>query len=388
MKNMFSSILPLNKESKKIIEELKTALTEESLKTLKKYLKHKQITFSIKSLNSTFTQLKYPMFFPITEEKKIKDFSEIINNQIRTVYSEKAFKEFSRNDSLDKIKKIFASDIVGLDEIKESIILSLISKEPIHILLFGDPGTGKTKIIKEISKIHSKTVFGLGSGISGVGLSLILKGNEIIEGLLPLADQGICCIDELNLLKEQDRGSLYSAMEDGYVSYDKQDKHIRLNARMTLIATANPGKGSMLLNSKKIAKSQLDFDPALISRFHLVFFIKKSSEEKFQQITNSLLNKKTKINDEDYEFIKEYIDYLREKEPYFNKEIKEYISKLSVELKKQENEFFVPLTPRKIIGLVRLSGSLAKIQNSKEVTKEHVDKAFKILEKSLKEFFE
>jgi DNA replicative helicase MCM subunit Mcm2 (Cdc46/Mcm family) len=127
-----------------------------------------------------------------------------------------------------------------MEYVKKAVSLQLFASEPVHILLLGDPGTGKTEILRSVEELHPISVFGLGSGTSGAGLSISMSGGKPVLGLLPKAHKGICCIDELNLMKSEDMASLYSSMEKGFITYDKGSHHIKEKAEARILATANP----------------------------------------------------------------------------------------------------------------------------------------------------
>src|SRR3989344_442334 len=168
--------------------------------------------------------------------------------------------------AFQKISSLVAPDIHGNDHLKEAATIILFSDESLHLLLLGDPGTGKTDIIRGAAELHPKHSFGLGSGTSGAGLVVSAKGNEIIPGLLPLADGGICAIDELNLMKEESRAGLYNAMEKGFVSYDKGGNHYQFDARARVLATANPKEDKFTGKTVKELKEEIPFDSALLTR--------------------------------------------------------------------------------------------------------------------------
>ena len=57
------------------------------------------------------------------------------------------------------------SDISGYEDVKWILTRVLQSEEPIHVLLLGEPGIGKTRLLKAIEKAYpDKSYFALGSG--------------------------------------------------------------------------------------------------------------------------------------------------------------------------------------------------------------------------------
>lgn len=113
-----------------------------------------------------------------------------------------------------------------------------------HILLVGEPGTGKSVFLKEAANLAERSFFtnAIGTSSAGLSVSYTKDGPDwIIEpGALVLADNGVCCIDELTLLSKKDENSLLEAMEQQTVSSAKASVVGRLNARTTLICACNP----------------------------------------------------------------------------------------------------------------------------------------------------
>ncbi|MDP6626438.1 MAG: LAGLIDADG family homing endonuclease [Methanopyri archaeon] len=130
-----------------------------------------------------------------------------------------------------KLKESIAPSIYGYDEIKEALSLFLFggirkrrkdgteTRGDIHILLIGDPGAGKSMMLKYIEKLAPKARYVSGKGASAAGLTASVVKDEFLKswvleaGTLVLANKGIACIDELDKMGQDDRSAMHEAME-------------------------------------------------------------------------------------------------------------------------------------------------------------------------------
>lgn len=382
--DLFRLAFPMNAEKSLIYGMAGKYLDDEDLSSLKHFLKLDRCFARIERFaTQRFPDQEWPQFRSHLKGEELHEFLDRINKIIAEKAKLEAFLRFAPK-AHDAIQGVIAPNIVGMDSEKISAGYQLFAEEPIHILLIGDPGTGKTDILRSVHTLAPIASFGLGSGVSGVGLSAAAKGDELLKGLLPLADGGIACIDELNLIKAKDLASLYNAMEKGFVSYDKGGKHETLSARVKVCATANPEHGQFVGKSAEVLRKQIPFTDALLSRFHLTFIVRKPSEKEFEEITKRIVQEKNEsLAEGDVQFLKQYVAHALTIDVELDKQSELEVVGFIKRLKKDERKFIVEIGPRHVIGVVRLAKAIARAELAHTVTKDHIKEAFRLTEDAL-----
>jgi len=387
--DLLRSIVPLGAEKKEILEELADYLEVADIKEAASLAKLKKLELSESSLEvspQVMPQRSYPSIIPKTEEKGIADYISRLNRTVMDKVQKKAFSEFS-GKAAEMIPKFIAMNIVGMEEVKKAAAVQLFatSEEPVHILLLGDPGTGKTDILRSASALSPISSFGLGSGTSGVGLTVTVKGSEVAKGLLPMADKGVCAIDELNLMQERDRASLYNAMEKGFITYDKGGKHYKFDARIKVIATANPVGDRFAGWTVETLKKQMPFDSALLTRFHLVFLIRKPDMQQFVEISKKIIrSEKKKALSGDERFIRDYVEYAQGLKVEIPAEFERGIIDFIAEIKQNERRYLIEISPRLVIGFLRLAKASARMRLAEKVAQKDIDLVKEIVTRGLR----
>lgn len=373
-------VLPASGDKQKLLSVANKYLSSEDFRDLKYFLKMDKLFGYVHDYGTTVLGVtEWVEFRTHVGDAEVKEFINRVNKEIKSAVDQEAFEEFAPH-AQKRIPKLIANNIVGLDQAKFAAALVLFAKEPFHILLLGDPGTGKTDILRAAAALSPKGSFGLGSGASGVGLAATFKGDELLEGLLPQADQGLACIDELNLMKVKDRASLYNAMEKGFVTYDKGGKHVQLQARVRVLASANPKGDKFVGAGATILKKQVPFQQALLSRFHLVFMIRRPSKKELGKIAGKIVRgEKQTLKKGDVSFVQSYVAWALQQKVTFPKQFEHQIVDFVENLHDDEKKFLVEVGPRTVIGIVRMSQALARMQGKDVVEQKELKRVLELV---------
>ena len=317
---------------------------------------------------------------------------------------EEKIKKLSKDPDLyKKMVNSIAPSIYGHSKIKEALILQLFggirktrggvsTRGDIHMLLIGDPGAAKSQILKRINNVAPKGRYVSGKGVSGAGLTAsvvrdeFLRGWALEAGALVLANKGICCIDEMDKMSEEDRSAMHEALEQQTVSISKANIQATLVAQTTVLAAANP-KFGRFDPSGNIAE-QIDLPPTLINRFDLIFPIMDIPDtDKDEKMAKFILNLHQNQNIEEPEidtrFLRKYIAYAKQNtSPQLTDAASEEIKKYYVNMRNKEVEEGsrrVPISARQLEALVRLSEAYSRIRLGTKVLKKDAKKAVDML---------
>jgi replicative DNA helicase Mcm len=308
----------------------------------------------------------------------------------------------------DKIINSTAPSIQGYRDVKEAIALQLFGgsaklledktriRGDIHILIVGDPGIGKSQMLKYVSKLAPRGIYTSGKGTSGVGLTAAavrdeLGGWSLEAGALVLGDRGNVCVDELDKMRPEDRSAIHEALEQQTISIAKAGIMATLNSRCSVLAAANPKYGRF--DRFKPTAEQINLPSTILSRFDLIFVIEdKPDPERDKRLASHILriHKDTSIPFEiEPELLRKYIAYARKEiHPKLTKEAMRVLQEFYVGMRggmDEEEDSPVTITARQLEALVRLSEASARIRLGHEVTDYDARRAILLQQKCLKQ---
>src|SRR3989338_9003376 len=332
------------------------------------------------------------------------DFSEI-------KISEEEMEEIRRigknPDVIQLLAKSLVPSIYGHDKIKEALVLQLaggcrkmqqdgvVPRGDMHILLIGDPGSGKSQILKRLSKVAPKARYTSGKSATGAGLTASVVKDEFLggwsleAGTLVLANRGFAVIDELDKMGKEDSSALHEALEQQTISIAKANIQATLRCETTVLAAANPKFGRF--DPYDLIANQITLPPTLINRFDLIFPVKDlPNREKDETTATFILNyhkdPSKAVGDITSELMKKYFSYVRSKvNPKMSDaaidEIKAYYVTMRNSGNAEEGGVkSIPITARQLEALIRLSEASAKIRLAKTVTKKDAQKAIELID--------
>jgi DNA replicative helicase MCM subunit Mcm2 (Cdc46/Mcm family) len=319
-------------------------------------------------------------------------------------------------EKMDLVTKSYAGHIHGHDEIKKALVLATVGsvenkqfgiRPNFHVMIIGDPGTAKTKMMEAVIKLSPGSRMTDASISTGPGLTAACIQKEdlysnkkrwVVEpGAIPLTPKGaICAIDEFNLYKG-DYGELNRALESGEVNVNKVVK-ATIPVYCAIVAGANPdGKGSKRKKFDRMRPlfEQIDMDLALWSRFDCIFVIlDEANKEIDTAIGHAVLKGLTAQEDDvaevadiaiDLEFVKKLLEVCKSREAKLSKKAAEYIINQHVKKRTHADTDEELRSHRQLAAVSRLTLATAKFDGAKTANLKHVKFAEKIMASTLQE---
>ncbi|WP_049929010.1 LAGLIDADG family homing endonuclease [Halopiger goleimassiliensis] len=212
----------------------------------------------------------------------------------------------------------------------------------------------------------------------------------------------------------EDRSAMHEALEQQKISVSKAGINATLKSRCSLLGAANPKYGRF--DQYEPIGEQIDLEPALISRFDLIFTVTdQPDEEKDKNLAEHILTtnyagelttqreQMTSLEVEqgeieemteqvdpeiDAELLRKYIAYAKQNcHPRMTEEARETIRDFYVDLRSRgtDEDAAVPVTARKLEALVRLAEASARVRLSDTVEQRDAERSVEIVRSCLQD---
>jgi len=331
----------------------------------------------------------------IIKRKEI-DVSELSKEDIEKV------KELSKQPNIyNTLIYNVAPSLHGMSLEKEACLLALVGgvkkelgdinrRDCIHVLLVGDPSMGKSQLLKSVSTLAPSGYYSSGKGTSTAGLTaaVIKEDNDwlVFAGVMVLADKGVACIDEIDKMRPEDREAMHEAMEQQTVSVNKANIHTTLMARTTVLSAANPILGRYD-QYKTISDNIKNLPVTILSRFDIIFIlIDAADEEKDRLLVQHVIGRNIETVKLDRMLLKNYIIYAKSFTPVMTEEAESVIEEFYMaSRRRQRPEDPIPITPRQLESLFRMSEAHAKLMFKEKVESDDAKRAVEMLSESLRQ---
>ena len=284
-----------------------------------------------------------------------------------------------------------------------------------HMLLLGDPGCGKSTFLRYVDQIAPRSTYASGKGATAAGMTAAAVADDFGDtewgleaGALVLADGGIACVDEIDKMQSDAVSSMHDALESQQVHVNKAGINATLNARTSLLAAGNPKNGRFERYRPK--GEQIDMGPTLLSRFDLMFMVsdQPSREDDAEVVEHMVQSRQAagrhtrgeELSDEEQQRVepaiersvmRAYVAHAKQTcRPIIeDDEVAERLKQFFVEFRAsagdQNDDSPIPLTFRKVEAIQRLAESSARVRLSDTVEIEDVERAIKLVTKSMKQ---
>jgi magnesium chelatase family protein len=354
-----------------------------------------------------------------------KNLCEIINHisgKVKIKITNKDNLDQDKNSTIKTVNKTSLFDeIIGVETAKRGLIIAASGGH--NISLYGPPGTGKTMLSKAITeivpelnkneKIECSCIYSANGHISELiknppfrsphhtssHISIIGGGNNLKSGEITLAHNGILFLDEFPEFDRRVIDSLRQPLEEKNITISRASGSTKFPAKFILIVSMNPCPcGYYKTNIKQCTCSQNSIQNyrrkisgPIVDRIDIWIEVSKVDYKKLNPNKNTpdLENKNVLTASQVKNIIERARKIQIDRYGKLNNELTSEEIKNTCELDKKTTEILnksaekLKLSARSYFKIIKLSRTIADIEQSEEIKMPHVLEALQYRLKGL-----
>jgi replicative DNA helicase Mcm len=281
--------------------------------------------------------------------------------------------------------KSFAPRIEGKLLQKETLMYAFVGgsesevrRIDINALEIGNAGQGKSELIKQVPRVIAKSKYVLANNATsaGLGIGMVKLDNQtsVPQGgpLVMCSPHGVVALDELDKMHQEDIKSLLSSMENQVVTKTVAGVDLTLPSKVVIVAAANPKWGQW--DEEHGVVENINFPAYLLTRFDVISCSIKTNSIQKQEIANKILGltpvtEESKLSPLVSEAeLMQYLNYCKKFHPILTYDAKIMLNDFYQQMSEitAGDDKVVPMTPRELEGMIRLTTARAKLLQKHE----------------------
>ena len=208
-------------------------------------------------------------------------------------------------------------------------------RKKLSAALLGDPGTAKSLLLQEATKLVANSTFVSAQSSSAISLTAIVeteKDSHVLRlGPIPLSRGGICALNEGGGMSFGHQKYLLDVMQEQKFKFSKHGITALITSPTSIIWSSNPTSGKWK-NPEVIDLDEFPAIKPLIDRFDLIYAIRDNrdaeEERKYADIKFGMDddddddNNKVLENESNLIHLQKHIEYSKRFQPKFSDEAK------------------------------------------------------------------
>lgn len=297
---------------------------------------------------------------------------------------------------IETLIHMYDASLIGNDIAKKSLLLALVStgddlvsikkrrvRNRINVLLTGDPGLGKTSLLKKAVELVSNSRYESVQHSTAKSLTaVIIKEEEqpmLKVGSIPNSRGSICALNEISSMMPEDQNLLLDIMEEGEFTLNKQGIHSKISSPTAIIASTNLTDKNNYdfrykTNPNLDSSYSIPLERHVLDRFDIIVVLRDMGDP---QSIKEYARRKTDLQSNyipSYdEFIRKYIEYARQLTSELTPESIKMIQKYYFDLCQLDPNL---KSKRRLDTIIRICKAVSKLRLKKIVDTEDVTYAF------------